>query len=125
MLLQLGEYKMDVAEVLHPGTIVNQYVIEEDEDKPTEEGSENIVHKCLKRRRRVRQAERHDEELKEALMRAEGCLLHIIVVHSDLVVAGAQIKLGEEDCAPKFIEKLFHHWNWVLVFDRLARTEIP
>jgi hypothetical protein len=120
MLLQLGEYKMDVAEVLRPGTTVNQYVVEEDEDKPAEEGSENIVHKCLKRRRRVRQAERHDEELEEALVRAECCLLHVVVIHPDLVVAGAQIKLGEEDCTLKFIEELFHHWNWVLVFDRLV-----
>jgi hypothetical protein len=109
MLLQLGEYKMDVAEVLRPGTNVNQYVVEEDEDKPAEERSENIVHKHLKCHRCVRQAERHDEELEEALVCAEGCLLHIVVVHPDLVVARAQIKLGEEDCTPKFIEKLFQH----------------
>jgi hypothetical protein len=98
-----------MSEVLHPIGTIYQYVIEEDEHKLVKERAEHIVHQGFKGRRRVGQAKRHDEELKEPLVCAERCLLHVLQLHLDLVIPGAQVKPGEECCTPEFIQELLHN----------------
>jgi hypothetical protein len=78
------------------------------------------VHECLERSRRVGEAEGHDEELEQALMGAEGGHLHVVGVHQYLVIAVAQIELGEEGGAAEFIEEFLHYGNRELDFDGLC-----
>jgi hypothetical protein len=44
----------------------------------------------------IGQAKGHDQELEQALMGLERRLLDVVRVHPDLMVAGTEIKLGEE-----------------------------
>jgi hypothetical protein len=88
MFLQLGEDKVEVAQVLRPWRTVNENVVEEYENKQSKKGLENLVHQCLKCRRCIHQAERHDQELEEAFMSAERHFVDIVKVHAHLVVAG-------------------------------------
>jgi hypothetical protein len=61
---------------------------------------QHIVHHGLEGRRSVSQAEQHDQELKVVMVGTE-CHLHdVVIVHTDLVVATAQVQLGEEKRAP-------------------------
>lgn len=39
-------------------------------------------------------------------------LLDVCLVHQYLVVAAAQVELGEELSAAEFIKELVHDWNW-------------
>ena len=80
------EDRAQVSEMLRPGGAVDQDVVEEDEDKATEEGSQHIVHQCLKCCRGIAEAERHDKELIESVMGSERHLRHVPRVHAHLVV---------------------------------------
>jgi hypothetical protein len=57
---------------------------------------EDVVHQCLECPQHVRQSERHDEELEQPLICAEGSLLDAVFMHPHLMIAGPQIQLGEE-----------------------------
>jgi hypothetical protein len=69
-----------------PRRTVNENVVKENENKPLEEGLEYFVHQSLESRRRIREPEWHDQELKETFMNPKRRLVHIIRVHTHLVV---------------------------------------
>jgi hypothetical protein len=66
--------------------------------------SEALYSSRPKRLPAVRQAERLNKELEEALVGAEGHLLHVIGVHPHLVIVGAKVELHEELGAAQLIE---------------------
>jgi hypothetical protein len=101
VLLQLGEDNMEVAEVLRPRQVVYKDVIEKYKDEPVKEGSQHVIHQCLECRGCIR-------------------LLHVARVHAHLVIAGAEVELGEELGATQFVGKLLNHWNRELIFDCLG-----
>ena len=76
----------DVLEVCCPRCAVNEDVVEENQHKPAEECLEDVVHPRLESRRRVAQAERHDQELKVAMVGAEGGLGDVLGVHVQLMI---------------------------------------
>ena len=106
--------------MFRPRVAVDEDVVEENQNKAAEEGPEYLVHKRLECRRCVRQAERHHQELVESFMGAERRLMHIIWVHPHLMIAGTEVKLGEEACAAEFIEKFIRHRDRELIFHRLG-----
>jgi hypothetical protein len=110
--------------VLGPAATVNQDIIKEDEYKPAKEGPQDFVHQGLERGQGIRQAKRHDQEFKQALMRAEHCFVNVVSVHEHLVVARPEIKLGEESRAMKLIQELLHNRSRKLILDRLT-VECP
>ena len=59
-------------------------------------GAEHVVHQSLESSRCVGKAERHDQELKMAMVSAERHLGDVVGVHPHLMVARTQIELGEE-----------------------------
>ena len=99
---------MEVSQVIRPGLTVDENVIKKDKYKSTQVRPEDVVHEGLERRRRVAEAKWHDEELVEAVMRAEHRLVDILRPHPDLVVPGPQVQLGEETRAVELVEQLVH-----------------
>jgi hypothetical protein len=97
-----------------PRGAVDEDIIEEDEDEPTEERPQDVVHEHLERRRGVAQPEQHHHELIEAVVCAERGLGNVLGAHPDLMVAGAEIQLGEEAGTVELID----HWNRVRILDR-------
>jgi hypothetical protein len=120
VLLQLGEDEVDVAKMLRPCPAVYQDIVKENKHEPVKTQVQDVVHKSLKCCRRVRQSEGHDEELEQPFVPAERCLLHVGVMHLHLMVPEAQVKLGQEDCTPAFVDEFFDHRNRVLTLDGLA-----
>jgi hypothetical protein len=107
-----------VLQVLRPRAVVDEDAVEEDQDEAAEERPEHVVHQCLEHGRRDCQAERHDEELEEALMRPERGLHYVVGVHKNLMIAGPQVELGEEARTAEFVPQLFHHRDRKLVLHR-------
>jgi hypothetical protein len=87
VLLQRGENRAKVCEVLGPGGAVDEDVVEEHQHEAPEERPEHRVHESLECRWCVGEAERHHQELKEAFVRAEHGLVNVGWVHEHLVVA--------------------------------------
>ena len=102
------------------GGAIYEYVIEKHKHEPTQKGVEHVVHQSLESRRCVGKAERHDQELKMAMVSAERRLGDVIGVHPHLVVARAQIELGEEASPVKLVEKLIDDRNREFVLGRLG-----
>ena len=105
------EDNAEVLQVFGPGGAIYESVVKEHKHEPTQKGAEHIVHQSLKSHRCVGKAERHDQELKMAMVSAERRLGDVIGVHPHLVVARAQIELGEEASPVKLVEKLIDDRN--------------
>jgi hypothetical protein len=99
---------MDMAEVFGACRAEDEDDVEEHHDKTPQERPEDLVHEGLKRHWHVGEPEQHDEEL-VAIMRAESRLVDVPSAHTDLVVAGAHVELGEEACVVQFIEQIVEH----------------
>jgi hypothetical protein len=54
-----------------------------------EEIMQDVVHQGLERRWGIRQTKGHDEKLELPMVREEGCLGDVGVVHPDLMIAAA------------------------------------
>lgn len=121
-----GEDGPDVLQVLGPSCAVDQNVVKENEYKAMKKWGKHRVHQRLERRRSIGEAEWHHQELKVALVCAERRLVDVVGMHPHLVVARAQIQLGEESGAAKFIEELIDDGNGELVLSRchVERTVI-
>jgi hypothetical protein len=103
-----------------PRRTIDEYIIKKNENEPAEKWLEDGIHESLKCCWRVRQAERHDEELKMAMMCAKRGLGDVLWMHPDLVVPAAEIKLGEETSARQLIKELVDHWDRKFVLDHLV-----
>jgi hypothetical protein len=71
----------------------------------------------LERCRGVAQPKWHDQELVEAIVRPERRLGDVFSPHPDLMIARAQIELGEELGAVQLVQQLVHHRDRVGVLD--------
>jgi hypothetical protein len=91
-------------EMFRPGPAKYQNIIEEHKNKLVKEGPKNIIHQSLECRWCIGQAERHDQELDVAVIRAERRLGDVVRVHPHLVVAAAEVDLGEETRAAELIQ---------------------
>jgi hypothetical protein len=85
-----------MSQMIDPCSAIDEDVVEEYEDEPAQERSQDVVHECLKCRRGIVEPERHDQELIEAVMCAECRLGDVVGAHPDLMVAGSVVQFGEE-----------------------------
>lgn len=66
---------------------VNQYVVEEYQDKFLEILAKDVIHKSLKGRRSIAQTEWHNQEFKVTMVGSECYFLNIIRMHAYLMVS--------------------------------------
>jgi len=117
---QHGEHNTDVSEVLGPCLAVYQNIVKKDENELAKKRAKNLVHQSLKCRGCVGEAERHDHELEVAVVRVERRLVDVLRVHAHLMLAAAEVQLGEERRALEFIEQFVHNRDWEQVADGLG-----
>jgi hypothetical protein len=70
-----------------------------------------MVHEALKGGGSVTQPKGHDQKFVVALMSAKGHLRNVRLFHTDLVIARAKIKFGEELGTTQFIQEVINDWN--------------
>ena len=85
--LKCLEDDAEVLQVFGLGGAIYEYVIKEHKHEPKQKGAEHVVDQSLKSRRCVGKAERHDQELKMAMVSVERHLGDVIGVHPHLMVA--------------------------------------
>lgn len=119
VLTKALENSSDMLQMSGPGATENQNVVKKYQHKSANEVVQHIVHESLKGRRCIGEAERHHQEFKVLVVSAERCLLHICVLHQDLVIATTQIQLGEESGAAELIQQLVNHRNRKFITNRL------
>jgi hypothetical protein len=78
--------------MLGPSGVVDQSVIKENEHEPPEVCVEHVV---LEGGGHIGEAERHDQKIEVAMVRSECRLGDVVWVHQHLVVAAAEVELGE------------------------------
>jgi hypothetical protein len=83
----------------------------------TKKRVEDMVHEALKGGGGVTQPKGHDQKLIVALMSAKGHLMNVGLFHTDLVIARAKIKFGEELGTTQFIQEVINDRNGEFVFD--------
>lgn len=66
--------------------VINQNVIKENNDKVAQEGFEDIIHGCLKRRRSITQAKWHHMELILAVVSSESYFGYTFFLHQNLMI---------------------------------------
>jgi hypothetical protein len=66
---------------------VNQYVVEEYQNKFPQVTAKNVIYMSLEGGRSIAQAERHDQEFKVVVVSSKGCFLNIIGMHAYLMVS--------------------------------------
>jgi hypothetical protein len=79
---------------------------------------EDVVHRGLKSRGRVGEAERHHHELEVAMMGPERRLGNVVRVHAHLMVARPEVEFGEEARPMELIKELVDHRDRELVLER-------
>jgi len=120
VLAQTLEHRLDMLQMLGPCRTIDQYIIKKYKDEPMEERLEDVVHKSLECCGRIRQAKGHHQELIVAPMSSERRLRDIIRMHPDLVVAAAEIDLGEVAGALELVEELVNDRNWKFILHGLV-----
>jgi hypothetical protein len=81
---------------------------------------QDVVHQGLERHWGIRQTEGHDEELKLPMVRVEGFLGDVSIVHPDLVIAAAQIQLREKSCTAQLVQQLINDRDRIHVTHHLS-----
>jgi hypothetical protein len=66
----------------------------------------------------IGQPKGHHQELEVATVCVECRLVDAVRVHVHLVIAAAEVKLGEEPRTAEFIHQLIDHRNWEFVLHR-------
>jgi hypothetical protein len=72
---------------------------------------QHVIHHGLEGRRSVDQVKWYDQELKVVVVGTKRRLRDVDVMHADLVVATAQVQLGEEARTVKLVEEFIHDQN--------------
>ena len=103
------EDEVDVLQNVHPMTSCRSVCHRKHKDEPTQEWPKDIVHQDLKGGRCIDEAKRHHQELKVAVMCVKCHLFYVLWVHAHLVMARAEVELGEEAGAMELIEELIDH----------------
>lgn len=68
-----------------------------------------MIHKGLECRGCIGEAKRHDNELVVAIMGAECGFWNILFIHTNLMITGAEIQLGEESGSMKLVKELINN----------------
>ena len=66
---------------------------------------EDIVHYGLECSRTIGKAKEHDQQLKQPLIGLESCFLFVLFLDPHIVVALADIQLGEVPCTLEVVDK--------------------
>ena len=117
--------------MLIPSFAINQCVIKKNEDVPSQECSENIIHQGLECRRSIGESKWHDQKFIVFIMGAKGGLMDVVGLHSDLIISVLQIQLSEECRTMEFVKQLIDGWDWVSVLDSdgierlIVHTKVP
>jgi hypothetical protein len=114
VVAERGEDGPQMMQMFGPDAAVDEDV---DQDEAPKERMKDRVHERLECRRRVGEAKRHYEELVQAFVCSERRLVAVVGGHAHLVIAGAEVELGEELGAAKFIKQLVDDWNGEGVLD--------
>jgi hypothetical protein len=75
------EDEPNMLQMLVPCAAVDENVVKKYKHKPAEEGTQHVVHQCLECGGGVGEPERHDQELKVAMVRPECRLGDVLLVH--------------------------------------------
>ena len=94
---------------------VDQYVIDEHDDKSIQERPEHPVHQIHECRRGIRQAEGHNKKLVMPVSGAKSSLRNVLIPNPQLVVPRSQVDLRKSTRALQLIEQIINAWQWVLV----------
>ena len=117
VLAEDGEDGGEVVAVFFDSSGVDQNVVEVNNDEGIEVEAEDVVHEALEGGGGVGEAEWDDGELEVAVAGAEGCLLDVGILDSDLVVALAEVDFGEDGGPMQAIEHIVDAGEGVGIFD--------
>jgi hypothetical protein len=84
---------------------VDQYVIEEHKYKISQVMLEYVILEVLERRGSIGKSKWHYQLLEMATEGSESCLVNVLGLHPDLVVARPQVKFGEDMCPMQLIRR--------------------
>lgn len=87
VLSQCSQYLLQVVLVVFHSCTVNEYIIQEDQNKFSQKWLQHLVHNALKGGRCIGEAKGHHLELVISLMGLESSFVLIFWMHSHLVVA--------------------------------------
>ena len=116
-LSEEGEGGAEVVLVGFGGGGEDQDVVQVDEDEGVEVGAEDVMHEALEGGGGVGEAKGHDGELKVAIAGAEGGLGDVFRGDPNLVVAVAEVNLGEDGGAMEAVKELVNPGEGVAVLD--------
>src|SRR4051812_31360204 len=117
VLSQEGEDLSDVFIVFGVGLAEYENVINVHNDRLIEEGAEDVLDQGLECGGSIGETERHHLVLVVAVARAEGGLLDVLFVDSDLVVAPMQVDLGEYFGTEEAVGEVVDEGNGEAVLD--------
>ena len=104
--------------MLSPGGAINEDVVKEDEDIPTQEWLEDEIHQRLEHGWHIVQPKGHDQKLEMAMVGVKCRLGHVFGMDADLVVPRSEIELREESCAVELVQEFLNHGDGELILDR-------
>src|SRR3954462_14866542 len=96
---------------------IDQDVVEVYDYAIVKQRAEDIVDKSLEGSRGIGEVERHYREFIMSIACPESCLWYVFVLNADLVVAGAEIKFGENFRTLDTVEDFINTGERVPIFD--------
>lgn len=82
-------------QVSKKGRVVDEYIVEENNHKLSQEWPEEVIHGFLESGYGIGQAEGHYRELIMTVVGVECCFWDILIVHANLVEPLPEVQLGE------------------------------
>lgn len=108
MLLEDVKDISQVRQMFCIAATIYEDVIKEYNDELPQIFMKYVIHRVLEGCGRVRQPKGHDQKLVVTCVGLKRCLASVFVSHSDLMIAGFEVQLGENFCLAKFVERVFH-----------------
>ena len=119
MLLQQLKDHSQVHDMIIQGSTINQYIIEEHNDKFLEVFMKDSIHKRLKQSKGIFQLKWHHQVLKVARMGSKCSLKLLSSLHSKLVISNAQSQHRIHRRTLEFIKEIINQRNWEAILDGL------
>ena len=99
-----------------PGFAVDQYVVEEHQNKVPKVSAKYIIHKSLESRGSIAQTEWHDQEFKMTVVSSECRFFNVVWMHAYLMISLSQIQFGEVFGSFQFVEEFINNWDGEFIF---------
>jgi len=112
-----GENGPHMSRVLPKSARVDEDVIKIHDHKPTKMRTEDVIHQGLECGRCICETKGEHNKLIEAIPSAERRLGDVLLLDADLVVARAEVNLGEETCTMEAIQEVVDAGDGVPVLD--------